>query len=62
MFELYAITSDSIPKRLNGIEGGYALRPISIIEILSIEDFFFSEGSQVLQSSSDFTVSPLTST
>jgi hypothetical protein len=46
MFELYAITSDSIPKRLNGIEAGFALRSISTSEILSIEDFFFSQGQE----------------
>jgi hypothetical protein len=46
MFELYAITSDSIPKRLNGIEAGFALRSISTIEILSIEDYFFSQGQE----------------
>jgi hypothetical protein len=46
MFELYAITSDSIPKRLNGIEAGFALRSLSTIEILSTEDFFFSQGQE----------------
>jgi hypothetical protein len=44
MFELYAITRDSIPKRLHGIEGDYALRPMSRPEILSVEDSFFSQG------------------
>ena len=62
MFELYAITSDSIPKRLNGIEAGFALRSISTIEILSVEDFFFSQGQErKLSKSSSAVIFPETS-
>lgn len=46
MYELHTITHDPIPRRLHGIEAGYALRPLSVNEVLSIEDRFFVQGSE----------------
>ncbi|MGZ5436576.1 MAG: hypothetical protein ACXWID_06595 [Pyrinomonadaceae bacterium] len=47
MIELHAITPDFIPKRLLGYEmAGYALRPLSRNEGVSIEDRFFAQGSE----------------
>ena len=44
MYELYTIVRDPIPKRLHGIDGGYALRQLSLNEVLAIEDQFFVQG------------------
>jgi len=44
MSDLLLITRDSIPKRLHGADLGYALRALSLPELLSIEDRFFAQG------------------
>ena len=46
MPDVHIITGESIPKRLYGSDGGYALRPTSREELLSLEDRLFLQDQE----------------
>lgn len=46
MPDVHIITGENIPKRLYGSDGGYALRPTSREELISLEDRFFLQNQE----------------
>lgn len=46
MPDVHIITGESIPRRLYGSDGGYAVRPTSREERVSLEDRLFLEGRE----------------
>ena len=46
MPDIYVITNSYLPKRLQGTDSGYALRSMTVKEVVSIEDRFFGQGHE----------------
>ncbi len=44
MSDLYIVTWDTLPKRLHSADLGYAVRTLTLSELVSIEDRFFTQG------------------
>ncbi len=55
MPDIYVITNSHLPKRLQGTDSGYALRSMTVKEVVSIEDRFFGQGHEIkLENRNDF--------
>ena len=46
MSDLFIVSRDSIPRRLHSADMGYALRSLTLSELVSIEDCFFKQGDE----------------
>ena len=42
----YIVTRFAVPKRLHGAKSGFAIRPLSVAELIAIEDQFHRQGDE----------------
>jgi len=42
----YIVTRFAVPKRLHGAKSGFAIRPLSVAEVIAIEDQFHRQGDE----------------